>query len=153
MRLSELSEIMEIAEDDDDDVRRAVAWLAKTRSNRHRKWILVAAILMSGLAAVFFLTPVIQEAIGKRDEVKISRATDQAVSSKGSNGLLEVRSNVANDVVFLGDKIVGSTPLFLELEPGSYVVKVAKEECDGQVATVEIVAGEKLKVHFRVVCP
>jgi hypothetical protein len=63
-------------------------------------------------------------------------------------GRMVVRSEPEEARVFIGDQVVGQTPLEMELAAGEQTVRVDKEGHSGQVRRVKITPGETTTVTF-----
>ena len=65
--------------------------------------------------------------------------------------VLTVRSNVLNDQVYIDGAAKGSTRLDLEIDPGSYLVRVEKAGYDPFEQRIELAAGESRVVRAQLV--
>ena len=60
-------------------------------------------------------------------------------------GVLELRSEPAGATVLLGDRLLGTTPLRVEVSPGTYEVTLRKEGTADQSFPVKVVAGQLVR--------
>ena len=66
--------------------------------------------------------------------------------------VLEVRTNVYDDVVSVAGRVLGASPQVLELSAGPYVVVAEKHDCETARADVVLEAGQRRVVRLELDC-
>lgn len=129
----------------DYDVQRATKWLKKKGRTWAQKGTVGAIVFLCLAACVLFF--------GYRySNMATVDGVSEVPSQSSGTGRIEVRSNVLGDRVFLNDQELGATPQYLDLPPGHYTIKVGKDQCKGQVRSVDLSQGENVTLIFEVRC-
>ena len=81
--------------------------------------------------------------------VRVVAVTGQTPSASPATtsqaGVLELRSDPSGATVLLGDHLLGTTPLRVEVSPGTYQVTLRKEGLADQSFPVKVVAGQLVR--------
>lgn len=92
---------------------------------------------------------------GTGTDVAATATTTDTTAPRGQEpvtaqkGTITVQSNVSDDTVFINDQPKGSTQLNVEMDPGSYSIRVEKSGYSSYSQRIDLAAGDKLVVKAQ----